>query len=49
MHTPPLHWPASFNVVVLEQLAWEQVVPFVYFWQPPPPSHLPFVPQLGAP
>jgi hypothetical protein len=31
------------------QLAVEQPVPFGYFWQPPAPSHLPFVPQLEAP
>ena len=48
-HWPFEHWPASFNVVVLEQLACEQAVPSAYFWQPPAPSHLPFVLQLAAP
>ena len=48
-HEPPLHWPASLSVDELWQVACEQVVPFAYFWQPPAPSHLPFVPQLGAP
>jgi hypothetical protein len=48
-HAPPLHWPASLSVAVLWQVACEQVVPSGYFWQPPAPSHLPFVPQLALP
>jgi hypothetical protein len=31
------------------QLADEQGVLSAYFWQPPAPSHLPFVPQVDAP
>jgi hypothetical protein len=46
---PPLHWPARLSVVALAQVACEQVVPSGYFWQPPAPSHLPFVPQLVSP
>jgi hypothetical protein len=47
---PPLHVPAIFSVAVPEgQLAAEHDVPFGYFWQPPTPSHLPFVPQLAPP
>jgi hypothetical protein len=45
---PPEHWPASVSVDVLAQLAGEHVVPSAYFWQPPAPSHLPFVPQVRA-
>jgi hypothetical protein len=30
-------------------VALEQAVPSAYFWQPPAPSHLPFVPQLAWP
>jgi hypothetical protein len=48
-HEPPLHWPASLSVDELWQVACEQVVPFAYFWQPPAPSHLPFVPQVVGP
>jgi len=48
LHWPPEHWPASLSVEVLVQLAGEHVVPSAYFWQPPAPSHFPFVPQLGA-
>jgi hypothetical protein len=46
LHWPPEHWPASFRTAELWQEAGEQVVPSAYFWQPPPPSHLPFVPQV---
>jgi hypothetical protein len=49
VHVPFEHCPGSCSVDVFEQVAAEQVVPFAYFWQPPAPSHLPFVPQLGAP
>ena len=45
---PPEHCPASVSVDVLAQPAGEHVVPSAYFWQPPAPSHLPFVPQVGA-
>jgi hypothetical protein len=31
------------------QIGGAHVVPFAYFWQPPAPSHLPFVPQVEAP
>jgi hypothetical protein len=31
------------------QLALAQLVPSAYFWQPPAPSHLPFVPHVAAP
>jgi hypothetical protein len=31
------------------QLASEHFVPSAYFWQPPAPSHLPFVPQVVGP
>jgi hypothetical protein len=49
-HEPPLHVPASVSdVAPAGQLAAEHDVPFAYFWQPPAPSHLPFVPQLAAP
>jgi hypothetical protein len=47
---PPLHVPASASAVApAGQLAAEHDVPFGYFWQPPAPSHLPFVEQAGAP
>jgi hypothetical protein len=49
VHAPFEHCPASFSVDVLAHVAAEHVVPFAYFWQPPAPSHLPIVPQLGAP
>jgi hypothetical protein len=49
-HAPLLHVPATFSVAdPVGQLAAEQDVPFAYFWQPPAPSHLPFVPQLAPP
>jgi hypothetical protein len=31
------------------QVAFAQEVPFAYLWQPPAPSHLPFVPHVAAP
>jgi len=31
------------------QVAVEQPVPSAYSWQPPAPSHLPFVPQVVTP
>jgi hypothetical protein len=46
---PPAHVPASVSdVAPAAQLAIEQAVPSAYFWQPPAPSHLPFVPQDAA-
>jgi hypothetical protein len=36
-------------VAPVGQVAAAQTVPSTYFWQPPAPSHLPFVPQLEAP
>jgi hypothetical protein len=48
-HAPPPHLPASWSVEVLVHVAEEQIVPSEYFWQPPAPSHLPFVPQVVAP
>jgi hypothetical protein len=42
--------PASVSVdEPLGHDAGAQVVPFAYLWQPPAPSHLPFVEQAGAP
>jgi hypothetical protein len=42
--------PASASVdEPLGQAAGAHDVPFGYFWQPPAPSHLPFVEQAGAP
>jgi hypothetical protein len=42
--------PASFSVAEpAGQVMPAHDVPSAYFWQPPAPSHLPFVPQLGAP
>jgi hypothetical protein len=49
VQVPPLQVPASFSVAVLWQLACEHVVPSAYFWQPPAPLHLPFVPQVVGP
>jgi hypothetical protein len=47
---PPLHVPVIFHVdVPAAQLAAAHTVPSAYFWQPPAPSHLPFVPQAEAP
>jgi hypothetical protein len=47
-HKPDAHWPGFVSVEeLLGHDAGAQVVPFGYFWQPPAPSHLPFVPQLG--
>jgi hypothetical protein len=47
---PPLQVPASFNVpVVAGQVAAAHDVPSAYFWQPPAPSHFPFVPHEAAP
>jgi hypothetical protein len=49
-HEPPLQVPASFSVAEpAGQAAVAHDVPSAYLWQPPAPSHLPFVPQLGAP
>jgi hypothetical protein len=49
-HEPPWHVPAFVSVAPpAGQAACEQLVPSAYFWQPPAPSHLPFVPQLAAP
>jgi hypothetical protein len=50
LQLPPLQAPPFFNVAVpAGQVAAAQLVPSGYFWQPPAPSHLPFVPQLAAP
>jgi hypothetical protein len=49
VQVPPLHVPASFSVDELWQVACEHVVPSAYFWHPPAPLHLPFVPQLVGP
>jgi hypothetical protein len=50
LHAPPEQEPASLSVAVpAGQLVLEQPVPSAYFWQPPAPSHLPFVPQVDAP
>jgi hypothetical protein len=47
---PPLQAPAILRVAApAGQLALAQAVPSAYFWQPPAPSHLPFVPQVAAP
>jgi hypothetical protein len=48
-HEPAEQVPASVseNAPVM-QTCDEQEVPFGYFWQPPAPSHLPFVPQFAA-
>ena len=47
-HKPDAHWPGFVSVEeLLGHDAGAQVVPFGYFWQPPAPSHLPFVPQLA--
>jgi hypothetical protein len=49
-HDPFEHAPAIFSVAVPPaQLAGEQIVLSAYFWQPPAPSHLPFVPQVVGP
>jgi hypothetical protein len=48
-HEPLAHVPGLVSVDDMSgHEAGAQVVPFGYFWQPPAPSHLPFVPQLGA-
>jgi hypothetical protein len=45
-----MHVPAIVSVPEpAGQVAFEQPVPFGYFWQPPAPSHLPFEPQLEGP
>ena len=49
LQLPPLHAPARLSIAVSLHVACEQVVPSGYFWQPPPPSHLPFVPHVEAP
>jgi hypothetical protein len=42
--------PASFSVAEPSgQAAAAHDVPSAYFWQPPAPSHRPFVPQLAEP
>jgi hypothetical protein len=47
---PPAHMPPSVRAVApIGQVAFEHGVPSAYFWHPPPPSHLPFVPQVAAP
>jgi hypothetical protein len=47
---PPAHAPARFSAPApAGQLTAEQVVPSAYFWQPPAPLHLPFVPHVVAP
>jgi hypothetical protein len=47
---PLAHEPASVSdVAPAGQVAAEHEVPSAYFWQPPAPSHLPFVPQLAFP
>jgi hypothetical protein len=48
-HEPFAHLPASVSVDVLAHAAGEHTVSSGYFWQWPPPSHLPFVPQLVGP
>jgi hypothetical protein len=41
--------PASVSdVAFVGQFAAEHAVPSAYFWQPPAPSHLPFVPHDAA-
>jgi hypothetical protein len=34
--------------MLLRQVSGAQIVPILYFWQPPAPSHLPFVEQAAA-
>jgi hypothetical protein len=49
-HAPFEHMPAMTSVAdPAAHDAAEHAVPSAYFWQPPPPSHLPFVPQVDAP
>ena len=48
-HAPVPQVPARVSVEPFRHDAGAQIVPSAYFWQPPAPSHLPFVPQLGAP
>src|SRR4051794_22091278 len=49
MQLPPAHTPAVVrDVAAAGQLAVEQDVPSACFWQPPAPSHLPFVPHVDA-
>ena len=49
-HAPPEQVPAIVSVAApAGHVACEQDVPSAYFWQPPPPSHLPFWPQLDGP
>jgi hypothetical protein len=50
LHAPFAQAPAFVSVAELAgHVAVEQVVPSAYFWQPPAPSHLPFVPHVEAP
>jgi hypothetical protein len=50
VHTPFRQAPASVSDEAFAgQVADEQGVLSGYFWQPPLPSHIPFVPQLEAP
>jgi hypothetical protein len=47
-HEPAAQVPIFVSVNdMLGHEAGAHMVPFAYFWQPPMPSHLPFVPQLG--
>src|SRR5262245_46737590 len=45
LHTPPPSHTIAISVPAV-QLEAPHVVPAAYFWQPPAPSHRPFVPQL---
>jgi hypothetical protein len=50
LHIPFEHVPALVSVAEFAgHVAVEQEVPSAYFWQPPAPSHLPFVPHVVAP
>jgi hypothetical protein len=47
------HWPVALQVeagvkTAKAQVCGAQIVPILYFWQPPAPSHLPFVEQAAA-
>jgi hypothetical protein len=47
------HWPVELHVeggvyTLAVQLSGAQIVPILYFWQPPAPSHLPFVEHDAA-
>src|SRR5882672_659542 len=49
-----MHWPVALHdaggVYTFEpHFSAAQMVPTAYFWQPPLPSHRPFVPQAPAP